>query len=792
MHTFKRLINESDESLPLNTQTLSKYYDEMGTPLFLLNIVDSIFKISKDNEKLNILIDFTLEKIKDLKMNSIDYSEDEILLIYEKQKENNFSQFNKLIYNLFQIGLKFNILSISINILNNIISKANKNLNDEFNNQLINQLLINENISLLIDMYSINRSQTRNVKELDELFQLVNAYNKLMIKLNLKVFEFSDIQIKSILDKSYYTLFKDVKINSKMPFEAFENYTSPYSTLEIVIREFGLIISKRVSNSISFYKKKSQNDETENEKNEDDDQKDLDYIKTIEEIMNKQLLNKYLQFCYFVIQDRCENNDPSSIFIIWKIIKPFHNKLYNSIINSETNHLTNNFYYYQTLSKMITIFSKNRRYRNLVNELIYDLPLDSVKICPELMSSILYHCGRTKNESLGRIVGSRYDDETSIRSNLKKFFGDNGDLNILGIDEKFTPGQVHAFLSYNLRLGKRDRSLEIISYLKDKLIGFSDIDFNELIRSILYSNNNNNNNNNKNKTKLTNLNDKEETNEEIVWKMMMINENDHKESMNKYAMITYLDFMINSMNSKPLNFERINEIFNFIRKNVNKNHIKYWDHFYMIYFKYLNRKFPLEISQTVYINSKKYTLQKFRPEFEKNIEQEMYFQKLSDYGFRMNPFMIKFNDVRIKMSENLRMIILRDIFQRSDGYLKRAKSLKSDDIEEAKDQFIKISQWVYKELLEIKYNKNIKNRKLIESGEFIDLLKTIDRKVRKIGFKDQHESKQNKIKIDKDELRYRVNQGESVAIGDITLDKEFENNIENIIDIAQRKRNVRK
>lgn len=733
IRTLQKAINNS-KSNPTSCSFTNDYllntYNDMGMPLFLQNTITSIFESSSlEDPGLNKLYEFTLNKLNELN--------------FQLDNHNMSNRFETLINSIFQISLKLNIHSLAYLIISHIIDKSIKFPNDELNSRLIKSILTHTNLSLIIDIYSINRSQTRNIKEINEIFQLVHKYNKVS-----KIpYVYSDARIKSILDKSYYTLFRDVSTNTKPPYKTIENNSNPYSTLEMVIREFGSIISKRVSNSISFYKI---------EKSEE-----IDDVVSISKILDRQILSKYLQFCYFVIQYRCENNDPSSIFIIWKIIKPFHNKIYNSIIDSENNNLSNNFYYYQTLSKMITIFSKNKRYRTLVNELIYDLPLDSVKICPELMSSILYHCGRTKNENLGRIVGSRYDDESTISKNLNKFFGENGNLSILGNDTKFTPGQVHAFFSYNLRLGNKERSLEIVSYLRNKLIGFNEIDFNELVRSMLYNNT------------IKNSNIKA-SNPDLVWSMILENENDHKGHLNKYALTTYLDYLINQMNTKPLDFKRVDEVFKLAKKNTSKNYIKYWDYFFMSYFKYLNRKFPLEISQIVYINCKKFTLQKFNPK-DKPIDQEMYFQKINDYSYLTNPFLTRYDDIRIKLSENIRMLILRDVYQRSDGYLKKAEKLQSNDLKEAREQFIKISKWVYFELMEIKETEyNNKNYSIVKNNQIVDLLKAINSNARKIGFKINAISTN---KLNEDERKYRISQGENVVIDDITLEEEYDENL---------------
>ncbi|GAV29553.1 hypothetical protein PMKS-003054 [Pichia membranifaciens] len=408
---------------------------------------------------------------------------------------------------------------------------------------------------------------------------------------------------------------------------------------------------------------------------------------------------------------------------------------------------------------MITLFSKNRRYRKLINEIIFDLPLDSVKICPELMSSILYHCGRTKNESLGAIVGSRYDDESNTGNageesvNLKNLFGQGGDLSILGTGEKFTPGQAHAFLSYNLRLGNKKRALEIVEYLKYKLIGFTAIDFNELIRSILYTN----------KTEANNPH--ADNSAEVAWSMITSNHTMNKSPLNKYALITYLDYMINTMNRKEnkgkLDMIRVQEIFGIAYLEQPPSDVKYWNHFYMCYFKYLIRRFPLKIAKSVYENNRG---------LHNGDTKYMIFQKLGDYSFSSNPFATRYADVRLRMDSNLKTMVLRDMYQRSDGYMKRARQLESADIEEAKSQYIEITQWVYSELMAISHSRSKANKNMVHNSIILDLAKTIDRKSRELGFELFRDAK---AVISDAERKYRTQKGEHIAIGNIPVDDDY-------------------
>lgn len=732
----------------LDEAKLKELYKGMTLPLFLQNVTIALLnRPSEESNSFKSLLQFTVSKLNSIAKFEVDYGTHETL---QYREEEGLEPSENLLFLILKLALHMNASSIAYTVLINIINRClheDGKLPFEKAQSLIRSFLVPQNLSLLIDLYSINRSQNKNVSELNNILTLVSRYNEVMRKLHHEdqTFHFSDSQLRSIIDKASYSLSNDTTTSLQKPYDTIENHTSPYSTLELLIREFGILVSKRVSYSISYYKDQVEDQEYEHEPN-------------IQELLDRQILSKYLQFCYLVIQDRCQNNDPVTVYTIWTIIKPFHNKLYNATINSENNNLSNNFYYYQTLSKMITLFSKNRRYRKLISQIIFDLPLDSVKVCPELMSSILYHCGRTKNESLGSIVGSRYDDEGNSDKdsvNLKTLFGQGGDLSILGTGEKFTPGQVHAFLSYNLRLGNKKRALEIVEYLNYKLIGFTAIDFNELIRSILYSD------------KMQVKQSRSNTNADTAWSMISNNHETNKSGLNKFALITYLDYMINTMNKKSnngkLDMVRVNEIYGIAYLEEPMSNVKYWNHFYMCYFKYLIRKFPLQVAKVVYENNRGY------------VKNFMGFQKLGDYNFESNPFITKYTDVRIRMDKNLRCMVLRDIYQKSDGYMKRAKQLQSADMEEAKLQYIEISQWVYAELISMNYNKNKTHKNIAHNSIIIDLAKTIDRKSREIGFELKNEMSET---MSEAERKYRTQKGENVAIGEIPVDDDYLRSLE--------------
>lgn len=738
IYTFGKLVN-SGRPVEEQERHFQQLYQSMGVPLFMQNLTIAISNTENKNN-LNHLLEFAYSKFDELVTTS------NFPFTIANDTTDPIRKCDNMLGVIFQLSIEFNLPIIGYTALINIINKALHK--EEYTNEqmmkLFDSLLNVQNITMLIDLLSINKSQKTNIKEIDCIVTLISRYNQLVDQLAFgSLYELTDSQIKTIIDKASFCLIEDDTV-------------TPYATIELLIRELGFFISKRVSYSISYYSKEVQDKKQEEKETENN-------VYNARELLDRQILSKYLQFCYLIIQERSKNNDPVVVYNIWSIIKPFHNKLYNATIDSENNNLTNNFYYYQTLSKIITVFSKNRRYRKLINEIIFDLPLDSVKICPELMTSILYHCGRTKNETLGSIVGSRYDDIDSPMdatnaedSRLKKLFGQGGDLDILGTGSKFTPGQVHAFLSYNLRIGNKKRALEIAEYLKHELIGFTDIDFNEFIRSVLYSSD---------QMKIKENEEENTSNGDIAWSMIYDNYTSNKNDLNKFALITYLDYLVNTIgkNENKLDMYRVNEIFQFASSFKGD---KYWNHFYMCYFKYLNRKFPLEVTKTVYENN-----------LARKKQNGEFFQKLADYKFTTNPFLTRFEDVRFPINDNLRCLILRDVYQRSDGYLKRAKEFKSADLNEAYEQFQDISKWVYNEIMEIQGRVNSKKhtKSIIHNSIVIDLAKTIDKKARELGFYVYKEEEGGNMS--NDERKYRIQMGEEVAIGDITVEDDYERSL---------------
>ncbi|TID30793.1 hypothetical protein CANINC_000709 [Pichia inconspicua] len=735
---------DSSSPVQLDLAYLTRIYETKGSISFIQEVVLALTRpsVAKWLDKNCTAYNDTVAPLELVisKLNEIAHTKQQAIHYCDIEGS---SKRESIIQFLFHLSLSLNLTKFASIIMTNSINYMITNKSATTDSNLMNTLITKDNINILIQILSVDQTQKRDVYELNTIFNILTSYNRLVRKrggINHQVFELSDPQIKKIIDKAYNCVAID---KGDFP---------PHSTVENVIRELGLIVSERVSDSISYYKSNAFDNK--------DKEEGIDEIKipqmNLQELLDRQLLSKYLHFCYFIIRERCSQNDPATVCRIWEIIKPFHTKLFNSIINSEVNDLSNNFYYYQTLAKMIRVFSKNERYRLLVNQIIYNLPLDSVKVCPELMAAILYHCARTGNESLGRLVGSRYDDSNNIRSQQGKMdqvFGQGGNLSILNTGEKFTPEQVHAFLAYNLRLGKIQRANEIMNYLKYKLIGFTDIDFNELVRSVLY-------------------NDKDEHDKvksDIAWELIENNIKRGGTKLNKYAIITYLDYMLNE---ECIDFERIESIFSLVKKCAGEKDVKYWNHFNMSYFKYIIRKYPLQMAKQVYDNSKAHTMY---------IEGKdvFYFEKLTDLGYTLNPFTQKYHDVRITMDPQLRALVLRDIYQKSDSYVKRARQLDSADLEEAEAQHDEISQWVRTELQDLLVpakDTSGKRRGAARDSVAEDLLRAVNARAREamnVATNTNPDDSDTNTGTSTNELRYRLHRGERVPIQGTTVADDY-------------------
>lgn len=430
--------------------------------------------------------------------------------------------------------------------------------------KLVNPLVVDNFVRLV----SI-RDPRKDRSELIELFQVVNIYNSVVGKASKdgaswpQAFRFSQVEIITILNK-VSSLNEDVKVT------------------ELVMREIGHSMSVLAS-SLPIYGGSA--DET-----------------TTKSLNLTQILHHYLFFCYRYIEDRIRNNDAGAVYSAWTILAPFHNKLLNSVVDSPNNNRLNDYYYYAVLSRMITMFSKNIRYRELVNGLIASLPIDAVKICPSLMTTLLYHCARTHNRKLSDILLLQYDENT------------------LGLPTKYTTGQMYALLWMALSCKNFQRAREIIKYMKDQLIDFSPVEFNQLVCATLRSD----------------MPDAEESS----WQMITGKAGYEAQ----YAYITYLNYMIDH---DSMDFAKIEYMFGNATKSVDKKYRRFWNYWDVTYFKYIGRKFGCQTAIEVY----------------ENCTAGNAFKTLADFQYNIDPFTSRLSKVRMPLDVKVRPLIVRDIFQ---------------------------------------------------------------------------------------------------------------------------------
>ena len=127
------------------------------------------------------------------------------------------------------------------------------------------------------------------------------------------------------------------------------------------------------------------------------------------------------------------------------------------------------------------------------------------------------------------------------------------------------------------------------------------------------------------------------------------------------------------------------------------------------------------------------------------------------------------------MNEDLQVNILRDIYQQSTSYQTRAKNLASVDLEDAKREFKELSKWVYDELMEINHNVHHVNKRVTHKSIVIDLIRTINSRSNKIGFTlTPYGNAVTHKKMSDSEKEYRINLGEQIAIGGVSLEDDFQ------------------
>lgn len=455
-------------------------------------------------------------------------------------------------------------------------------------------------ISLAIDLLSMSRGH-HDINDFKILFKLI------------KDFQLSEVQIKRIIDKAQILL-ESSKIN--------DTIDGKFTLFEGICKYIGDHVVKKVDYSISYIHPENMED-IKNIGYKKGNGSGLNRLLTPKESLDRQLMFKYLHFAYNIIHWAVSKDDPSTVYRIWKMIQPFHNKIYNVSIDLPTNNYINNMFYYSTLSKTITILSKNKRYLPLIEQIIRNLPVESVKVSTELMTALIYHCARTGNETLENILIYQY----------------NGDGDGDGIQEeiKYSEEQLHALFSSSIRWGRWERAKEIAGLIQT-IGSINATDFNELIKSVLSNGENPiiKWEQQKGQIKETNSTDNLIQRTNLAWSMIQQNK-----PFSKPAFLTYLHHLVKNSQLIESRKTQLDEIYNTGLQWANDKN--WWDSFHLSFFSYL-RKFPLMDTVELYL---------------RNTNDPILISLENG-----NPFANEIANVRFEMSDNLKRLALRNIHLR--------------------------------------------------------------------------------------------------------------------------------
>ncbi|KAG7717817.1 hypothetical protein KL949_003091 [Ogataea haglerorum] len=472
------------------------------------------------------------------------------------------------------------------------------------------ELLNYHNISLYIDLMCVKHPQT-DVQDLKQMFRIVSLYDMAVTKHNsreikqIPLYPFTSSQITAILEKASSSKSTDTELCG------------------LVIRELG---SKLAGNGELFSHYSSNTDN-----------------KTMTEIGYQNSVDEFLSFCYKFIEDRVSRKDPAAVYRTWRIIEPFHNVFYNSALDSMNNNPQNGYYYYHVMSKIVSCFSKNKRYRHMVDKLVMNLPIEAIKVSPELMASLIYHSARTGNFNLGNILMDQYTDDT------------------LGLPTRFSPNQLSALLALSLKEGKYDRAQEILKFAKDNLVRFDAIEFNELVRAA--------------------LNDK--SNASAAWSMILA-------ANAKTARYAYNSYVTHMMDTNKMDFDKLKYMYDHAIAGVSEKDANFWDYWTLNYFKYIHRKYGYRTGMAIYMRS---------------VSEDRIFDGLDHYKYKPNPYLSRHTNVTLRLSDATRPFVLRDIFQLAVSEYKRAVKAK-EDYTVKKEAVKAVSLWCYQEYKQLGFRES--------------------------------------------------------------------------------------
>lgn len=170
---------DSMKSLPLaelnSCDTISQLHRHMGTPLFIKNVASTLCHACEHKQKLdNLFFENLRQSLSEPAEYKQDFTERKPLQL---EGINDIEGWMKII---FQFSLSMNMGGVAYLILRCCAQQG------------IDSMLNAVNISLVIDLLSVHRSQSKNVQDIDRILELSDMTNYL----------FSSEQVKMIIDKA--------------------------------------------------------------------------------------------------------------------------------------------------------------------------------------------------------------------------------------------------------------------------------------------------------------------------------------------------------------------------------------------------------------------------------------------------------------------------------------------------------------------------------------------------------------------------------------------------------------
>ncbi|GME76639.1 unnamed protein product [Ambrosiozyma monospora] len=183
------------------------------------------------------------------------------------------------------------------------------------------------------------------------------------------------------------------------------------------------------------------------------------------------VVTEYLSFCYSLI-DQMLGKDTASVYIIWNTISPFHTTLYDPKMNFTDKKVLSGYYYFEVASFIIKEFTKNHRYRCFVPDIIKALPINAVRIFPQLMITLLDYCADVSNFELGDLLIAQFSKAELFKE----------------IDLANRPKMLSSLLKLSLAQGDFEKVKQIMDFAKANYVTLTKKDFKEIVSSSLKTN----------------------------------------------------------------------------------------------------------------------------------------------------------------------------------------------------------------------------------------------------------------------------------------------------------------